>query len=228
MIRNDVFNDTEIRQRKNRFWVSWVILNALGTSLGWFFGQYFGQIMYHAYGERAGILTAALLFEFFIWFGRLSLTRYYTRVLKFSDVLIWITTEVGGWIMFEFFTSGTPANSLSLQAVLISITGVSIWILFASIGLLQNERRKKPRNWMPKAFLYGLFGYLAGTIILSLIATASMAAGQYVEKVFSIYWSWAVSGAVLGGLLGILTGYILTKSMSWTEDAEFQSSYHGL
>jgi hypothetical protein len=227
MIIQDVLNDEEIRQRKNRFWISWVILNILGTSLGWFFGQYLGQIVYHSYGEKAGILTAAVLFEFFVWFGRLVPSRYFTRqsALKFLDILIWATTEIGGWIMFEFFTSGTPDNFLSIQAAFIYGMGVSMWILFASIGLLKTEREKNPKNWMPKAFIYGLVGYLAGSVIVSLIATTSMVAGEYIEKIFSSYLGWAISGAILGGGFAIITGYILTKSILWTEDIEFQSTY---
>lgn len=222
MIQTTTFDAEELRQTKIRFWLNWVILNALGMSLGWCFGEYVGQLALKSYNARISTFIAALVFELILWLARILPSQYFSkqRSIKFLDVLIWSGTELTGWVIFSFIKS--DSEWLTFEAIFITGIGVMFWILFAGFGLLQRQRRRNPPEWFSQAFIYALMGFIIGDSIVTTVMTTAMSIGFSLVKIINPYMGWGIAGLFLGGAFGVITGLILVQSIDWVRQVKFE------
>ena len=228
MIQTTNFDLEELRKTKIRFWLNWVILNALGISIGWCFGEYIGQLALKSYNARISTLIAAFVFELVIWVVRFLPSQYFSkqRSIKFVDILIWSGTELAGWIIFSFVDS--YSEWLTFEVIFIAGMGVTFWILFAGFGLLQRQRRRNPPEWFSNAFIYALMGFILGNSIVMTIMTTAMSIGFSLIKIINPYMGWGIAGLFLGGAFGAITGLILVQSIDWVRQVKIEelSSIH--
>ena len=192
----------------------WTIANAIGLAAGWTFGEAIGQLVAKAFGWHIGLVAAAILFESVLWFGRLFVTTRFKEfdTLTAIDRIVWLTTEVFGWIVTEAFYS--PGQPLTFGAVYVTTLGAGLWVTMASTRLAGRNGASRSLWWI-RAFAFTLFGFLAGSILIALIVVFSMEVENIVQT-FSPFVGWSLSGAILGACIGALTGLALIKLMSWS------------
>lgn len=215
MIESNSFSQEELRQEKIRFWLLWVISNAVGMSIGWCAGEYLGQLALKEFGLTTGIIVAAVVFELALWLTRLFPSEYFfnRRPLKFLDALIWFSTEIGGWIMFSFVES--RSDNLTAEVIFIFSLGVIFWIVFAGFGLLRTTAGKISDDWFSKNFVYALFSFFLGVSLVTTVMTTAVSISFSMGKMFNPYVGWGIAGLFLGGFLGAITGFIIIKLIDW-------------
>ncbi len=214
-------DEHEIQASKISFWWLWTIANALSLAAGWPLGETLGQFVAKNYGWHAGLLTASLVFEITVWFWRLLVIRRFREfdVLRVIDGIVWITTELFTWFMIEAFS--TPGAPLTFGVSLMFPIGAGVWIAMAATRLA-GRKSSAPGLWWITAFALTLFGFLAGSILISLITVFAMEVDTLVQSI-SPPLAWGMAGTVMGCSIGALTGLALIKMMRWPRPTGLQS-----
>jgi hypothetical protein len=216
----------DINHFKRSFLFSWFVANAIGLSLGWVIGEGLGLQVSKALGWNIGQIVGLVVFEGSVWTFRwtvLSRVRAYD-VLNPFEMFFWATTE-----LIILFGMGSSNSELSYHEeslfgivstpILANFLGVIGWLILWLIKI-QAQKPQIPQSVGIFASFRRVGGSLLVFIFLITIMLISTDTGETVARISNWVIGRAVAGALLGGLLSLLTGLAmlrLLKVPSWDE-----------
>lgn len=202
-----------ISRKKINFWLVWSIANAIGLGFAWSLGELIGRQAAEIFGWKIGQIIGIIIFEGFLWIIRAAvLLRIKSfEILRPIEILIWVTTEIFGWLISEQPIPKDNIMSITGGAMFASSMGAMAWIIFWFIKI------PKPRSklWAIQAFLWTFLGLIGGSFLMALIQVTGMAIAEILAKMYFPIIGMAIGGTVLGGLLGSITGLALVNLMRW-------------
>jgi hypothetical protein len=183
----------ELERFKKNFLLAWVIANALGVSIGWVTGEWFGLRAAAIWSWTVGQVIGFMIYEGSIWACRstvLSRIQSYD-VLKPIEVYFWVSVELILWFGMRLGGGDTPYRAESLFGVVsVPIMATCIGVIGWLILWLIKMQRRKPRVQRPSGWsLLASFGWIAGSLFiyffLVFIMPLSTSAGEAAAKFFS-------------------------------------------
>ena len=196
------------------FWLAWVVANAIGLGFAWSLGELIGRQAAESFGWKTGQIIGIVVFEGFLWIVRavvlLRIKSY--DVLRPVEVLIWLSTEIFGWMVSEMPIQEESLMGITVGAIFATTLGAVAWIVFWFIKI---PKARSSGSWGIQAFLWTFFGFIGGSVLITLIQTTSLVIGETLAKMYSPIIGMAVAGIIFGGLIGSITGLALVKLIHW-------------
>jgi hypothetical protein len=198
---------------RRTFWIQWALASAVGFGFGAsLFGTLAAQGGDGSPAERIGLVLWALLFGFPQWLVLRQVIR---------NVGWWALTPLAGLLIGSILgfrlgpilgnrIGGPPADfivSILLTFALSgAISGLLQWMLLKMKGL-------DPFVWI----FVNVIGWLAASVVSVALAFAlGMDAEMLSRGVLPFFIQVSLIGAAGGGVLGILTGVVLYRSLGMT------------
>jgi hypothetical protein len=218
----------DIKRFKRNFLFSWFIANAIGLSFGWVIAEWLGLQVAEILGWNFGQIVGFIVFEGVVWAFRwtvLSRVRTYDT-LKAFDIFFWVVTEMIVWFGIESSNRQPSYNEESLfgivsTPILSNFLGAIGWLI---LWLIKTQVQKSRLPQSAGRSLIASSGRVGGSLFIFIFLVAIMpistSAGEAMAKISNWVIGRAVAGALLGGLLSLLTGLAilsLLKTPSWDE-----------
>lgn len=204
---------TDLTRTKWNFWQIWIVANAIGFGFAWAIGEWLGQQAAKTLGWRFGQIIGIALFEGLLWIVRgavLSRIKSY-RALKPIEFIIWIPTEIMALILSELPVQENSTIGMMSGIIFATTIGATVWIALAFVKIT----KPKSKFWAIGAFLWTFFGFIGGTFLISTVLTISFWVNDVIAKMFIPTIGRIIAGALLGSLIGAITGIVLVKLIPW-------------
>ena len=218
----------DLNYSKSSFLFGWFLANMLGLAFGWVAGEGLGIRAANIWGWGVGQAIGFTIFEGSVWlFRSLVLSRTRTsEVLKGFDLFFWVAMELIFGFGMALANNQTVYQQESLfgivsMPILTNWMGVLGWLI---LWLIKSQVRK-PKPQIPRSSsILASLGRISASIFIFFFLIAvmviSMMTGEYVAKISSWDIGRAVAGALMGGLLSLLTGSAILKLLptsTWKE-----------
>jgi len=202
---------------KMNIWFFWVIANAVGLGMGWAMGEWIGLQVAESFGWRFGQIVGVMIFEAMVWVTRwVVVSRIHVYdVLKPIEALVWIMAEMIVFFGLSVSNAETTYRADSLigivsAPILVYFTGIIGWLI---LWLTKVQMQKPPRPVNTGKSLLLSFARAVGSLLIFaafiLTWTFGIVTGNTVAKSLGWIIARAVSGGLIGGLLGSITGMAL-------------------
>lgn len=218
----------DLNYSKSSFMSGWFLANMLGLALGWVAGEWLGIRAANIWGWGVGQAIGFTIFEGSVWlFRSLVLSRIRTSdVLKGFDLFFWVVVELIFGFGMALANNQTVYRQESLfgivsMPILTNWMGVLGWLI---LWLIKSQMRKPKPQFSSSSSILASLGRISASIFIFFFPIAvmviSMMAGEYVAKTSNWDVGRAVAGALMGGLLSLLTGSAILKLLptsTWSE-----------
>ncbi len=211
------------------FLLNWFLANAIGLSFGWVVGEWMGLQAASLLGWNFGQIIGFAIFEGSVWLFRwavLSRIRAYD-VLKPIDTVLWLAIELVIGLGMSLSSHELSYHKESLFGIvslpiLTNYFGVMGWlILWLTKVQAQKTRTAQSQGKSILASLGRVGGSLLIFFFLVIVMPVSTSAGEAAARISNWMLGRAVAGALMGGLLSLLTGLAILKLLrapSWDEN----------
>ncbi|MFZ5857493.1 MAG: hypothetical protein ACOYZ6_11735 [Chloroflexota bacterium] len=218
----------DAREFRKSFLITWIIANAFGVSIGWAVGEWFGIQVASILGWKLGQIIGFAIYEGSIWVCRIMILKRIRTfdALKPFDTFFWLSTEliIGFGMQLG---GGEPSYREASLLGIVSLPILSTWIGVIGwliIWLIHTQMQKPRIQLSATRSLIASLGRAGGSLLifffLVVVMPVSTYAGEAVARISNWMLGRVVAGAVLGGLLSLLTGSAILRLMNapkWDE-----------
>lgn len=142
------------------------------------------------------------------------------------DKIIWIIGESFGWLIGESFNLASGPKRITAGAVWGLLFGASLWFII----WFMRQPRPKGRWWFAALPLWTFFGVVGSSVLMGTSFALSMTISNAVSKVANLYLGWVIAGAIMGIVIGSVTGlaYIRMLQLNKSEKANMRDPFRRL
>ncbi len=194
---------TSNMQRQISAWLKWTVANSIGVACGWGLSQFLSP--------WDGIL-AWLAFEVSIWFSRTIALRHMRELSgwQWLDTCVWLSGELVGAAVGEGFHQFGGSAWASIGQILALTAGASVWTTLWVI----RQSRGVSHEAFPITILRGIWGLGIASLVGGVTFTLALELGRGTGETSS-WISRTISGALVGGVVGSMTGWVFIRFRRW-------------